>query len=139
MRVLVSTDAYLRLSRKAVERARVLGAAWASPGFTPLVGEPEHFAGHLPRDIALYEDIYDLPNEVPRHDPVLLQVFDELAELMVAGDEAASCLTVPDDVTYYVSDDGWPEHIVEEHRTWSPANGTGKAGTYIFDSSSRFS
>lgn len=132
VRVLVSSRCNFWLSRKAVERARELDAAWAFPDHIPLVGEPEHFASDED-DLEQWEDTYALPPEVPRHDPALLQVFDELgSDGMVGGDRGSRaeihCLTIPDDVTYYV-DSYCSEWIAEQHRCWQIGKDSDGLGT----------
>ena len=141
MRVLVSSICNFWISRKAVERARELDAAWAFPDHTPLVGEPEHFAAE-DDDEERWEDVYSLPDTVPRHDPVLLQLYDELGQEMVGGDKVdgeVRCLEIPDDVTYYVGS-YIGEWIAEQHREWfpdSPSSGV-RGGRPAFNIDSRF-
>jgi hypothetical protein len=140
MRILVSSVCKFWLSRKAVERARELVAAWAFPDHMPLVGEPEHFAADED-DPEQWEDTYALPDVVPRHDPVLLQIFDELGGSAMAGGRDGDeilCLTIPDDVTYYV-DSYCAEWISEQHRRWSLDGPPGEpAGHPSFSLESKF-
>ena len=65
-----------------------------------------------------YEDSYELQYEVPRNDPNLIKVVEELGE--AANGECAELVIVevPDDVSPEITDyDGW-ETFVEPHRTW---------------------
>lgn len=141
MRVLVSSVCNFWISRAAVERARELDAPWAFPDHMPLVGEPEHRSARIERD--RWEDRYALPSTVPRHDPVLLQVFDELGnEKMVGqssmGDDEIFCLEIPDDVTYYVGS-YCAEWISEQHREWHAGNDGMTRGDWpAFSRESRF-
>ena len=121
MRVLVSTCSSFWISRKAVERARELDAKWAFPDHLPLMDEPQHHSfGEEGDRVEGEDDQNPLPDEVPRHDPQLLQVFDELGGEAMSGwdgDEIA-CLEIPDDVTYYVAS-YIGEWIAAQHRQWS--------------------
>jgi hypothetical protein len=151
MRVLFSTTSTLYLTRRAVERARELDAQWAFPDHMPLVGEKEHHTWgpdwrdcvHDPKNVdehwygdeeAFLQGIeswaYHLPEEVPRHDPVLLQVYDELGGIEMEGTvveyaddcpedekERVQCVEIPDHVTYYVGS-YCGEWIAEQHRVW---------------------
>jgi len=120
MRVLISTSTSFWISRRAVERARELDAAWAFPDHTPLVGEPQHHS-HGEEDEDSWEDLYSLPAELPRHDPVLLQVFDELGGIEMCGwdGDRIVCIEVPDDLTYYIGS-YTGEWVAEQHRQWFP-------------------
>jgi len=150
MRVLFSTISSMYLSRAAVERARELDAQWAFPDHMPLLGEKEHHTwgpdwqihvhaeanenGHWHGDEELFleenDTYYNLPNEVPRHDPILLQVFDEIGGVAMEGSvveyapgtpddemDRILCVEIPDDVTYYVGS-YVGEWIAEQHRVW---------------------
>lgn len=137
MRVLISSVCNFWLTREAVERARELDAAWAFPDHTPLVGEPEHFSSDED-DLKGWENQYALPSTVPRHDPALLQLHDELGSDM-SPDHEVHCLTIPDDVTYYVAS-YCAEWIAEQHREWSAGQPPGNsAGTHAFSIDSKFS
>lgn len=116
MRALISSCSSLWLSREAVLRARELGAAWASVAHMPVLGEEGCWLERSPRR----DEGYSPPNGVPRHDPVLLQVYDELGGGRMAGfeGETIECVEIPDDVTYFV-DSYCAEWISEQHRTWS--------------------
>lgn len=122
MRVLVSSVSSFWLSREAVLRARELDAPWAVPDHVPVLGETGCWLdGSLET-----REMYPLPSDVPRHDPVLLQVFDELGGERMAGysNSTVECLDVPDDVTYFINS-YVSEWVAEEHRTWSPCDTPG--------------
>jgi hypothetical protein len=175
MRVLFSDTSSMYISRRAVERARELDARWAFPDEIPLVGEKEHdtwgphWRGfvHDPKnqDEVWYEDEdafllfiesfqYHLPEVVPRHDPVLLQIFDELGGVEMEGTVTAyaddcpedekdriRCVEVPDDAIYYVGS-YCAEWISEQHRVWDEQTDVeGRpSGTprFTFDKDSRY-
>lgn len=142
MRVLISSWCFLELSRKAVLRARELGAAWARPDEIALLGEKEHHYGedwesHLaekgstPEKIEYrrkHEEEYKVPSMLPRHDPILLQVFDELGQEMAPPDDSyreedlIRCVEVPDDITYHIGE-YICEWVAEQHRQWSGDTG----------------
>jgi len=154
MRVLISSVCSFWLSRQAVLRARELGAAWAVPEEIALLGEEQHHEfgpdwrdlvrseeGRYSRfhgdeeEFLRWEDChYNLPSEVPRHDPVLLQVFDEMGGEAMEGsmrehpddppeyEDRIECVEVPDDVTYSI-ESYLGEWVAERHRVWSTDDG----------------
>lgn len=155
MRVLFSTVCSMYLSREAVERARELDASWAFPDHMPLLGEKEHdtwgpdwrlyvhsestagsdWHGDEEMFLEYHDTHYHLPEEVPRHDPVLLRVFDELGGVAMEGSvreyadscpedekDRICCVEIPDDVTYYVGS-YVGEWIAEQHRVWDEETG----------------
>jgi len=142
MRVLISSCSSFWLSRKAVVRARELGAKWAAPKHLALTEEPEHFAYGKEKERD-WEDYYTLPDELPRHDPILLQVYDELGgEEMFGGHwedrDRVNCVEVPDDVTYYIGS-YTGEWVAEQHRVWEGRGDDGRfAGTFAFTKDSTF-
>lgn len=140
MRVLLSRDCYLWLSREAVLRARELGATWASSENIPLVDEPGHHAYGDDEKTQRYEDRgYSLKNTVPRHDPVLLQVFDELgSEGMVGPDhDGVETVEVPDYVHYFIGS-YLGEWVAEAHRIWTLEGGECPGGGPVFNIASKF-
>ena len=143
MRVLISQNCWFRLSREATLRARELGAEWASKEHMPLVDEPGHYAYGDESETRHEEDIgYSLSSLVPRHDPVLLQVFDELGPERMTGlsfeiDGGMEVALVPDDVTYFIGS-YIAEWVAEAHRTWS-SQGEQSGGSPVFTKDSKFS
>lgn len=123
MRVIISSTTGLWLSRKAVLRARELKASWADAEHTPIVGEKGHFATDNERsEKEYYWDRHSFPSHLPRHDPILLQLFDELGQEMVPAEDSVEgdrvlCLDIPDDVEYSVGS-YVGEWIAEKHRVW---------------------
>lgn len=63
------------------------------------------------------EGFYDW--EIPRDDPVLVEVVEHLGE--AANDWATDLkvVEIPEGVDWYVEDYDGVEHIAERHRTWS--------------------
>ena len=155
MRVLISSVSSFWLSREAVLRARELDAPWAFPDVIPLLGEKEHHSfgpdwrDHVhseetkdrhwhgdEEEFLRWEDCqYSLPSAVPRHDPILLQIFDEMGGEAMEGAaktcddvcppehrDRIECVEVPDDVTYCI-DSYCAEWVAERHRVWSTDDG----------------
>jgi len=143
MRVLISHDCVLWLSRKAILRARELGADWASTEHMPLVDEPNHYAYGDEKKTQHREDSgYSLLSTLPRHDPTLLQVFDELGSEGMVSEEhtGVAVVEVPDDVEYFI-DSYVGEWVAEAHRTWTdqtPEEGH-PGGSPVFTKDSKFS
>jgi hypothetical protein len=137
MRVLISSTTSFWLSREAVLRARELDAAWAFPDSIVLRGEPDSL------DEGEREEVYSLDGAVPRHDPILLRVYDELGGDSMAGFERSriDCVEIPDDVTYFI-ESYIGEWVSEQHRVWSPSSnpeGRLAGGHCVFTRESVFS
>jgi hypothetical protein len=138
MRVLISSVSSFWLSREAVLRARELDAAWAFPDHLSVLGEPECHIDEEDRP-----EGYMIPSGLPRHDPLLLRVFDEIGGRRMSGwdDATVECVEIPDDVVYYV-DSYCAEWISEQHRQWGVHEGImpGErlASEHVFDRHSRF-
>jgi len=135
MRVLISNSCSFWFSRAAVLRARELGASWASPDHILIKGEKGCW---LDNDNYQREEQYSLGHCVPRHDPTLLQIFDELGPKM-DGEEGREvrCINIPDDVAYFVGS-YLAEWIAEAHRTWNE-DGENSGGGPVFTKESKFS
>jgi hypothetical protein len=135
MRVVFSTSCSLWLTREAVLLARELGAAWASLEFIPVLGEEGCWLDELnPRE----EEGYSLPSRLPRHDPVLVALFDRLGSAMAP--DRAVCLEIPDDVIYSVKSYN-SEWIDEVHRIWSvnsPEGASSDSVDFCFSKDSTF-
>lgn len=143
MRVLISSCSSLILTRKAVLKARELKAPWATPEHLALVEEPTHFA-HGVEDQARWENHYPLPQGLPRHDPFLLQIFDELGGREMSGWSASGwsedrvvCIEVPDDVTYHIAGD-ISEYVSELHRQWDNTGEHLSSGVEVWTKDSTF-
>lgn len=57
---------------------------------------------------------------IPRHDPILIQVIEELGEEAASESCEHKIIEIPDDIEYTINegDDG-REWVAEKHRTWS--------------------
>lgn len=135
MRVVFSASCTLWLTRGAVLLARELGAAWASPEHIPVLGEDGCWLdGRSPHET----EGYPLPSLLPRHDPVLVALFDRLGGAM--SPQRALCVEIPDDVVYSVSSHT-SEWIDEVHRVWSvhsPEGVPSEPTCYSFSKDSTF-
>ena len=138
MRVLLSNSCSFAISREAVLRARELDASWAFPDHIKIKGEEGCW---LNDDKYEREEYYYLDAKVPRHDPVLLQVFDELGSKMDGNhDYEIGAIEIPDDVEYFVGS-YLAEWIAEAHRTWGSDTGPDAhpGGGPVFIKESKFS
>jgi hypothetical protein len=138
MRVLISSSCSFWLSREAVLRARELDASWAFPDHIAIKGEEGSW---LNDEKYQREEQYSLDHRVPRHDPILLQVFDELGQRMSADEGSEiKCVEVPDDLEYFVGS-YLGEWIAEAHRTWTADTGLSgeSGGGPVFTKDSKFS
>ena len=131
MRVLISSCSSFWISHEAITLARSLGALWATE--VALWGE-EGFLGEMKNPDSIertdqewreHEEHYCLPDEVPRHDPHLLQVFQELGGKRMAGfndDDEIEVVEVPDDIEYSIHS-YCGEWVEERHRRWDAQQG----------------
>jgi hypothetical protein len=53
-----------------------------------------------------------------RHDPMLIQVIEDMGKDANAGCADLKVVEIPDDVKYVIQEYDGNEHIAEEHRTW---------------------
>ena len=59
------------------------------------------------------------PNQIPRDDPQLVQVVQQLGQKADGYYSQLHIVTIPPDVRWIIQDyDGW-EWVAEQHRTWS--------------------
>jgi len=135
MRVLISSSCSFWISREAVLRARELDASWAFPDHITIKGEEGCW---LNDDKYEREEHYSLDHLVPRHDPILLQVFEELGSRMCGEDgDEIHAIEIPDDVEYFVGS-YLGEWIAEAHRMWTD-DGESSGGGPVFTRDSKFS
>ena len=59
--------------------------------------------------------IYD----IPRDDPVLIQVIEELGKESFDRYADLKIVEIPEDVDWYIEEYDGLEHVAERHRTWS--------------------
>jgi hypothetical protein len=86
------------------------------------------------------EEGYSISSELPRHDPLLLEVFDRLGGDATGG--PLCCVHevwIPDDVTYFISS-YCAEWVAEQHRVWdardSEGHLAGSSACHVFTSDS---
>jgi hypothetical protein len=60
--------------------------------------------------------LYD--RDIPRDDPVLVQVVEELGEKADGRHASLKVVEIPDGVSYEIAEYDGSEHIAETHRTW---------------------
>jgi hypothetical protein len=60
-----------------------------------------------------------LPNEMPRNDPRLVKVVEDLGEASWGSFARLKVVEIPDDVEWFIHDYDGIEHVAEVHRTWS--------------------
>jgi len=100
------------ISKKALLRMRELGSEAAKK--EPLIGEPWDDTGKIcDRDYDTFY-LYGLP----RHDPILVRVVEEMKEEASGPLAELRVVEVPDGVEYEIQDYDGIEHIAETHRTW---------------------
>lgn len=135
MRVLISCNPSLSITRAAILRARELGADWASISYMPIAEELKDTEED--NEIRYLIDDYNyLHHRVPRHDKILLQVFDELGSDI--SKDGVYLIEIPDDVEYYV-ESYVREWIAESHRTWDVDGLSGEMRLDSFTKDSIFS
>lgn len=59
------------------------------------------------------------PRDIERHDPVLVQVVEEMGDAADGDHAELAVVEIPDDVEYIIEEYDGLEHIAEAHRTWS--------------------
>lgn len=74
-------------------------------------------ACHLYEELSGRSDFYD--RDIPRNDPILVQVVQKLGEKANDGISCLRVVEIPDDVEWYISDYDGIESVEEVHRTWS--------------------
>lgn len=63
------------------------------------------------------KDFYD--RDIPRDDPVLIQVIRELGDDVNMVTSDLKIVDIPDDVDWYIEEYDGNEWVAERHRTWS--------------------
>lgn len=61
---------------------------------------------------------YFWDNEIPRDDPALVQVVEELGEAANGNFASLHVCEIPEDVNWYIAEYDGLEHVAERHRTW---------------------
>ena len=57
-------------------------------------------------------------SDIPRDDPALIQVIEELGEAANGRFATLHICEIPEDVNWYIAEYDGLEHVAEEHRTW---------------------
>jgi len=65
------------------------------------------------------DDTYISCRSIPRSDPLLIQVIEELGEKANSKFAELKIVEIPDDVKWTIEEYDGKEWIAEEHRTWS--------------------
>jgi hypothetical protein len=68
---------------------------------------------------ALCEEQTIWDRDIPRDDPALVQVVEEMAEKANGRCARLDVIEIPDDVEWQIEEYDGLEHIAEKHRTWS--------------------
>lgn len=58
-------------------------------------------------------------SDIERHDPLLIQVIEELGKEANGSHSKLTIVEIPEDVNYEIEEYDGMEHIAEIHRTWS--------------------
>lgn len=100
------------LSRAAFHRLRHLGQpeALAEPDYGELYSD-----GSGPRTAFPWESFC---SDVPRDDPLLLQVFDEMGQGAAGHVCHLAVVSVPDGVAWHIEEYDGYEWVAEDHRVW---------------------
>jgi len=64
------------------------------------------------------EKSYFSDSDIPRDDPALVEVVQELKERASGTHAELSIVEIPDDVEWEIEEYDGTEHIAEKHRTW---------------------
>jgi len=56
--------------------------------------------------------------DIPRNDPVLIQIVEELGDKADGTFSALKIVEIPDDVNWYIEEYDGSEWVAERHRTW---------------------
>ncbi len=70
------------------------------------------------KDWSALNDFYFCVNEIPRNDPILVQVVEELGKDAWGKYSELKVVDVPDDVKWEISEYDGMEHVAEKHRIW---------------------
>lgn len=68
---------------------------------------------------AKYNEQHFSPYGIPRNDPLLVQVVEEMGGAASGRFSALKVVEIPDGVLWSIHDYDGREHVEEQHRTWS--------------------
>ena len=71
------------------------------------------------KDWSALNDFYFTENEIPRNDPILVQVVEELGKGAWGKYSELKVVDVPDDVQWEIFEYDGMEHVAEKHRIWN--------------------
>jgi hypothetical protein len=66
----------------------------------------------------LKEELFFSDIEIPRDDPVLVAVVEEMGEKSWSRFSVLKVVEIPDGIDWYIEEYDGMEHIAEKHRTW---------------------
>ena len=72
-----------------------------------------------PNDEKLVNETYWSDREIPRDDPILIQVVEELKEVADGSCARLKVVEIPDGVDWIIDEYDGYESVDEEHRSWS--------------------
>lgn len=81
-------------------------------------GENQFTSEHFAIDGVDDPDSYFSYHDIERHDPILVQVVEELGDAADGEFANLRIADVPDDVKWYIDDYDGIETVCEEHRRW---------------------
>ena len=102
----------LGLSKRAIEAflKRKGVAFWTKEVFT---GSPDYYTSPDMTEESFFSE-YD----IPRNDPDLVAVVEELGEASYGSCASLKVVEIPDDIEWGIEDYDGVEWIAEKHRTW---------------------
>lgn len=101
------------LSREALHRLRALGSEHA------LAETDEGECWPNSDKVREASSLTSYLSDIPRDDPLLLQVFEEMGQNAAGRFCHIAVVVVPDDVAWHIEEYDGNEHVAEDHRTWS--------------------
>jgi hypothetical protein len=97
---------------------------WLVPPDSPrMIGTPDNWHGMSLQERAAHNAAYDQqifsPREIPRDDPYLVQVVEQLGGKDASGRFATlKVVTIPADVQWQIEEYDGSEWVAEQHRIW---------------------
>lgn len=82
-----------------------------------LVWKQERWMKHYYKD-SVSDDNYFSEMDIPRDDPALVQVVEEMGAAADGQYAKLKIVDVPDDVQWHIAEYDGNEHVAENHRTW---------------------
>lgn len=82
-----------------------------------LVWEDGRWGKHYYKD-SVSDDNHFSDDDIPRDDPVLVQVVEELGHDADGHAANLKIVEIPDDVEWHIAEHDGSEHVAENHRKW---------------------